>query len=185
MLGFSPCIHTQSQFTDTFLDGLYELLYQRTLHSRPIRDLIDQRFAILPQEFLRRTNRLFLALGYIKNIYQVAVQRQVHNWDRFRHRLTIELGNGRLHFVHGNVRITAPSHWVYIRQFMGDAVHIAQLCDRAPSPIALAPTAARRQPNRKSFGEILVGMFLRVPTCKMANVISREWHGAIVVEITT
>src|ERR1700756_3079599 len=57
------------------------------------------------------------------------------------------------------------------RALPGDLAHqfvdIFKLLQRRPSGIARPPVRTRPQPHREGFGEILVGMALRVPEPKM------------------
>src|SRR5438477_136158 len=140
---------------------------------------------MLVHKLLRWTHESLLALRYIKNIYQVGIQRQVPNWDRLRSGLVIKLCDRRFHFIHGDVRISTTAHRIDFAQLARDPIHVAQFGHRSPAAIPFAPRAARCKPYRKSFRKIFVRMFLRIPACEMAHVIPRERYRAVVIEVSS
>ena len=69
MLGAARFVGAQVEFSRALFDGVDQRLDQRTLRSGPLRDLIDQRLAMLMEKFAGRERRL-LALRYRKQIAQ-------------------------------------------------------------------------------------------------------------------
>src|SRR3954470_23885429 len=55
-----------------------------------------------------------------------------------------------------------------------DAFEVFELWITTPAAIALAPGAARSQPNRERLGEVFFRMLLRVPTGDVAHEVARE-----------
>ena len=62
-------------------------------------------------------------------------------------------------------------------------VHVAELLERAPSLVLLAPPRARGQPDREGLREVLVGMLLRVPARDVADELAGEGDRTIVVAV--
>ena len=62
-------------------------------------------------------------------------------------------------------------------------VHVAQLRQRRPALVFLAPLRPRRQPDGEGLGEVLVGMLLRVPAGDVAHEAARERDRAVVVAV--
>src|SRR5215469_600828 len=82
MVGLTLRVNPQSEFSDARFDRFNQLFNQWTLDTGPIGDFVYDDFAMLLQQLLRRSDRFLSPFRYIKNIYQVGVQSQVHNWDR-------------------------------------------------------------------------------------------------------
>src|SRR5579864_4977527 len=95
MVGLTLRVDPKSELTNARFNRLNQLFDQGTLDTGPIGDFIHNHFTMLVQKLLSRSDRFFSPLRYIKNIYQVGIQSQVHNWDRFRDRLTVKLRDRR------------------------------------------------------------------------------------------
>src|SRR5581483_8234180 len=75
----------------------------------------------------------------------------------------------------------AGPHRLTIATAPGDAVHVLKLLECLPAFVLLPPARAGREPDGKSFGEVLVGVLLCVPAGNVAHEAAGEGHGTIVV----
>src|ERR1700756_3147450 len=98
MLRLLALVNSQAEGRYPALDSLDQSLDQRPLHSSPISDLVDYRFAMLVQQLLRWP-RSVTAAGYVKDIGQISIQRQFPDGDLLQIRLSIELADRSLHLV--------------------------------------------------------------------------------------
>src|SRR5215469_3947335 len=139
MVGLSLGIDSKPEFSDARFNRLNQFFDQGTLDTSPIGDFVHNDFTMLVQKLLRRSDCFLSSLRYIKNIYQVGVQSQVHNWDRFRNRLTVELRDCRVHFFDSDIRVATATNRIDVAELSRDTIHIKQLVHRAPSAITFAP----------------------------------------------
>ena len=77
------------------------------------------------------------------------------------------------------------THRIDVAELAADAIHVEQLLHRAPTFVPLPPVGARREPDRKGFSEIFIGMLLRVPTFHVAHELARERNRFVVVAVGT
>src|SRR6266404_7625436 len=163
MLGFTRLIGAKVQLPCAVFNRCKQRLDEWPLRSRPLRDLIDNGLAMLPQEFLRGTCSL-AAFRHSKNVAQISVRCEFSDRNFFPRRLMIELADGRLHLVDGDVGLSAPTRRIVSPHLARQTIQIAQLLQRRPSPITLPPVRAGRKPDRKCLGEVFIWMLLRIPS---------------------
>ena len=163
VLGLASNVHAQTEFLNTLADGFNESLDDRTLNAAPIRDLVDNGLPMLIQHLMRRVEPLASLGGDIEDVREVGIQRKFLAPEFLRQAETIELADRRLHFIDGDVGAAATPSGFDISEFSRDAIDVLELGQRPPTFVALAPLRARREPDGKRFGEIFIGMLLRVP----------------------
>ncbi len=91
MFGAAGFVGAQVEFSRALFDVVDQRLYQRTLRSRPLSNFVDQRFAMLMEEFAGRKRRL-LPLGNRKQIAQVSIRSKFGNGNFLATVLVIKLG---------------------------------------------------------------------------------------------
>src|SRR5947209_20145240 len=73
--------------------------------------------------------------------------------------------------------------WPLPGDFSHQLVDIFELLERRPARIARPPVRARPQPHRKSFGEILVRMTLRIPEPQVLDIAPAGWIGPVIARV--
>ena len=88
-----------------------------------------------------------------------------------------------IHFVDGNIGVAVRNDRICVAELAADAIHVEELLHRAPALVPLAPVGAWREPDGEGFGEVFVGMLLRVPAFHVAHELAREGNRFVVVAI--
>src|SRR5207248_11662910 len=91
----------------------------------------------------------------------------------------VEFFHRQAHIVDRNVDLGGADDGLFVGARARHPIHVSELAHRRPSFIAAPPRAARREPDRKRFGEVFVGMLLRIPAFDMTDVMPAEWYGTI------
>jgi hypothetical protein len=99
--------------------------------------------------------------------------------------LVEDLADGAFHLFDGDVGARPLDDGLAIPARANGAIDVLELRKRGPPGVAFPPRIARREPHRKRFGEVLVGMLLRVPAGKMAYEIAAEGNGPVLFTIAS
>src|ERR1700756_918649 len=183
VLGLALNVYAQTKVLNTFADGFYQSLDDRTLHAAPIRDLVYDGLAMLTQHLLGGSHALISLAGDIEDVRQVGIQRKFLHRNLLRQAETIELADRRFHLIDGNVGAATTPGGFDISDFSRHAIDVLELGQRAPTVVALSPLGARREPDRKRFRKIFIRMLLRVPPSHVANKLPRERYGTVIIAI--
>src|SRR5258707_2109914 len=138
---------------------------------------------MLTQHLLGGSHALTSLGGDIEDVRQVGVQREFLQRNLLWQGETIELADRGLHLIDGDVGAAATPDGFDISDFSYRAIDVLELGQRAPTFVALSPLRARREPDRKRFGKIFIRMLLRVPPGHVANKLSRERYGTVIIAI--
>ena len=180
---FAFYVGTQAKGAHFCLNGFHQLLYQRTLNASPVIDLVDKDLAVFAKQFRCRAHILPAPLRHIEDVAQVGVEGKLAGGELLIERVLIELADGKIHFVHGDIGIAALDHRVGIAEPAANPIHVEQLLHRAPALISLPPVGAGCQPYREGLGEVFVGMLLRVPALHVPHELTREGNRLVAIAV--
>jgi hypothetical protein len=150
---------------------------------RPVRNPVRQQRAQLREELAGRPHSFAPPTLGQEELGEVGVERDVDRRAVLPRRPPIELVDGEPHVVDSQIELAVRNDRSTIAQHSSNPVNIPQLTDRRPRPIHAPPVRSGRQPHGERFGEVLVGMFLCVPTFDVAHVFPAERHGPVVIAI--
>jgi hypothetical protein len=144
---------------------------------------VGQREPVFLHQLPRRTDALSPASLRREHVGEIAPERHVNAGAVLPHEAPVVLLDRHLHVLDRDVEVARRNHRLLIAEPASHTINIAQLPDGRPCFVSAPPIRARRQPHGERFGEVFVGMLLRVPTCDVPHVLAAERHGTVPIAI--